>query len=97
MNIIKAWAEAYVADPRKRGPVSESEEAPKTKARGEIIEEGYSPGMRLVADWLDDKREDARTSGRPVVTTDAALQAAIVDKLHGGRREAQRAKSLNAK
>lgn len=50
LGIIKWWMERWL---EKNEPVLPGTDAPWSVLKGEIVEEGYSPGMKLVADTLD--------------------------------------------
>lgn len=81
---IMHWAAEYVEE---HGPVKEGEHAPTTKRKEEVIEEGYSPGLRLVRDYLMTLAEEAREQkgGKPIWTTDGIMQDYIRERLHNGR------------
>lgn len=79
LQIIRSWAENFV---KKHGPVLRGNSAPWSAAKKEIVEEGYSPGMTLVADLLDRISEE----GKKVVVLDSDLVRAIRDTVYEGRQ-----------
>lgn len=50
LGIIKRWAGEWLA---KNDGVLKGADAPWSETKGEVVTEGYSPGMTLVADFLD--------------------------------------------
>lgn len=50
LGIIRTWADEFL---RTHDPVLEGAESPWTTVKREVVEEGYSPGMQLVANTLD--------------------------------------------
>lgn len=50
LGIIRAWASDFL---RKHSPVLQGDVAPWSALKREVIEEGYSPGMRLVSETLE--------------------------------------------
>jgi hypothetical protein len=60
-------------------------DAPWSEHKKEVVEEGYSDGMQLVADWLDSLKVD----GKKVVVTDNACVDLIKNRLHEGRHNSR--------
>jgi hypothetical protein len=83
LSKVKYWAEQFIAE---HGPGRTGESAPWTAAKREIVQEGYSPGMRMIADLLDELKAEAEAQGTPVVTTDNACVDYLCVRLHEGRR-----------
>lgn len=54
---IKHWAKEFL---KKNEPVMPGVHAPWTETKGEIVEEGYSPGMQLVARFFDQLNEELK-------------------------------------
>ena len=80
LPIIAAWARDFVD---KEGHVVTGAHAPWSPAKQEMIEEGMSPGERLVADTLDHLREEAH--GGHYIIVDIDFVELIKDHIHGGR------------
>jgi hypothetical protein len=70
--IIAAWAQEFV---EKEGAVAAGAHAPWSRAKQDMIEEGMSPGERLVAETLERVRDE--TNGQPVFLLDVDLVAII--------------------
>ncbi len=83
LSHINQWAIDYC---EKNGPVKEGEHAPLTARKVDVIEEGYSPGTKLVRDYLMTIEHEAKEKNNlEVWTTDALLQDHIRIELHNGR------------
>jgi hypothetical protein len=97
LSIIKGWAHKFVDE---HGPVQRGDSAPWSKLKREIIEEGYSPGMTLVAGILDalkmaldgsdpvlrKKLEDyGQLRGEEMIIADVDLIEFIRNNLYDGR------------
>jgi hypothetical protein len=54
---LKWWAEEFI---REAGPVARGADAPWSTTKGEIVEEGYSPGMQLAASVLERAMAEAK-------------------------------------
>lgn len=67
LGIVRQWAHEYVET--EGGSVEEGTDAPWTGAKKDVVEEGYSPGMELVAAFLSRVRE--KMNGDRVVMVDA--------------------------
>jgi hypothetical protein len=80
LNKIKRWAESFV---EAHGPVMRGDAAPWSAAKRDIVEDGYSPGMALVAQFLDRAKEEA--GDKPVIVLDTDLIQMIKDVLYEGR------------
>ena len=80
LSVVAAWAQEFVA---QQGKVVTGAHAPWSLAKQEMIEEGMSPGERLVADTLDCIREQA--NGADVIILDTDLVQLIKDRVHDGR------------
>lgn len=78
---ILYWAIEYV---KKHDPVLRGDAAPASLAKNSVIEEGYSPGQLLVAQFLDHVKEDM--NGEPVFMLDVDLVDMIRNIHHDGRR-----------
>lgn len=61
LGIIKWWAEDFL---KKESGVLRGESAPSSKAKEEVIEEGYSPGMALVARAFDKVSEQLKLTAK---------------------------------
>lgn len=80
LNVIKWWAGQFLKD---HAPVLRGESAPWSAVKREIVEEGYSPGMALVAELLDRLKEEA--ADRPMMLLDTDLVRVVRDHLYEGR------------
>jgi hypothetical protein len=82
LQAIRGWAEQYIED---HGPVSSGMTAPESTAKSELIKEGFSPGMALVAQVLEGLREEfGEDEGFFLLDTD--LVKLIKDQLYEGRQ-----------
>jgi hypothetical protein len=50
LPVIRQWANNFL---ERNDPVESGAHAPDSSAKRKMVEEAYSPGMSLVADWLD--------------------------------------------
>jgi len=78
LGIIKGWAEEWL---KSHPSVMPGEHAPLTAAKQNMVEEGYSAGQKLVADWLR-----TRDAAGPIVTTDKTLVELIRNTIWQGRQ-----------
>jgi len=87
---IKYWTQEFL---KVNAPVMTGADAPWTEAKNEVIKEGYSQGMLLVADWLEglkaaeteNANKENREPRRHIVVTDETCRDLIKFKLHDGR------------
>ena len=56
LGIIVSWAHEFL---KKNKPVEKGASAPWSSLKREVVEEGYSPGMTMVANFLDRVREES--------------------------------------
>ena len=79
LNFIAWWAREWL---KKNPPVKSGEPAPWSSAKQAVIEEGYSPGMDLVARFLDCAMEEAGDT--PPIIIDADLVSLISQVIYRG-------------
>lgn len=95
---IRHWAEEWL---KTNKAVEKGEGAPWSKLKEEVVSEGYSPGMTMVANFLDRVLEEARDASWAesrcraqsangswrggVILLDSDLVRLIRDQLHDGR------------
>lgn len=77
---IKYWAEQFV---RKHGHVATGDDAPWSSTKRALIEESYSTGQLLVAQFLD--RLKLEKADQPIFVLDTDLVTLIKDFVHEGR------------
>jgi hypothetical protein len=68
---------------KKNDPVLAGDEAPWSKVKRDIVEDGYSPGMTLVAEFLE--RLKLESGDKDVVVLDTDLVKMIKDHIYEGR------------
>ena len=81
LSIIKHWAYEFV---KEHGVVQKGEIAPLTAKKKEVIEEGFSPGMNLVAKFLD--RVKMEMPDQQIAILDTDLVKLIKDFVYDGRQ-----------
>lgn len=81
LGIIKHWCSEWIA---MHAPVLAGASAPMTAAKRDMVEEAYSPGQELVAQFLRTAAE--KFSGRHVIMLDGDLQRLIQDHIYEGRQ-----------
>lgn len=79
LGIIRQWASDFVA---AENPVERGASSPWSVAKKEVVEEGFSPGMALVAEFLDRAKQEFN---EPVVVLDIDLIKMIKDHIYEGR------------
>lgn len=77
LNIIKYWSEEF------GNYVIPGDTAPWTKRKTEVIQENYSPGQKIAAEFFDNVRSEF--NGDPVLMFDNDVVDVIRDKLYDGR------------
>jgi hypothetical protein len=82
-EIILHWAQEWL---QQNEPVQPGVHAPSTFAKSRMIEEGYSDGLRLVADTLDLLQEAAKEEAKQIVVTDHALVQWIKSEIWENRQ-----------
>lgn len=80
LGIVKWWASDFL---KKEASVAVGEAAPWSLLKKEIIEEGFSPGQTLIAQFLDATKEEM--NGTPFFLLDTDLVALVKDNLYEGR------------
>lgn len=80
LGIIKHWAHNYI---HTNGSVQKGETAPMSVAKSEVIEEGFSPGMALVANFLD--RVKIEMENQEIAILDVDLIDLIKTYIYEGR------------
>lgn len=80
LGIIKHWAHNYI---HNHGSIQKGETAPLTLTKSEVIEEGFSPGMALVSNFLD--RIKTEMQNDEVAILDVDLVKLIKDQIYDGR------------
>lgn len=81
LSVIKQWAKEYI---KEHGVIQKGEIAPLTTKKKEVIEEGFSPGMNLVATFLD--RVKTEMPDQKVAILDTDLVKLIKDFIYDGRQ-----------
>lgn len=87
LPIIAHWAHDFFKKDGEK-PVSPAARAPSGAAKARMVQEGWSPGQTLVADWLD--RQMEKTDIITVVTDNALIdliQVKIWEGRHSDRLE----------
>lgn len=80
LQIIKGWMEGFL---KKNECVKRGEPAPWSSMKQEVIEEGLSPGLTLVANTLDMVKEEV--NGHDVFMKANDFMTLIKDELYEGR------------
>ncbi len=80
LGVIRHWAEAWL---KVNAPVMRGTDAPWSKLKREIVEEGYSPGQELVARTLDQIKEG--NDGKDLFVLDLDLVELIKQQIYDGR------------
>jgi len=83
LQIIRWWCDEWL---KTNEPAYTGTHAPASVTKQAIIEEGYSPGMRIVQQALETMRDKRDGSGRPVFTLDYDLVDLIRERLYEGRQ-----------
>lgn len=80
LNKIAWWAKEFL---KTNTPVLTSEQPPATRAKRRLIEAGYSPGQKIILQFLERAKEEL--NGQDVIIIDLDLVKVIKDHLYEGR------------
>jgi hypothetical protein len=84
LSIVKGWAIDFLAENQDH-VVMRGENAPWSQAKRMVVEDGWSPGMKLVAEWLANLKEEF--ADRPVILLDKELVRMIQEVMYQGRAD----------
>lgn len=83
LQIIRWWAEEYVKT--AGNVITKGEPPPWSITKREVIEENWSPGMKLVSDILSEIK-DSHTGEEPIILLDKELVRMIKEVIYQGRQ-----------
>ncbi len=83
LGVILRWCREMAQDPNNT--VANSEEAPLTEAKQEVVMEAYSDGQKKVYEILTHLRQEALEQNKMVVVLDTELQRMVKKVVHEGR------------